>query len=158
MSNENVSNEALQSFIQEQPELQAQIVAAYDEKIAEHREAIAQLEAEKKSVTGKSGRGRKSSNSAQSVDTTGNVMKHKEAVLRVLKEPEFRRTGARAGDIKATAKEKYGHEFGKSLGPNLNSMCNDGELAYDENTKGGRGKFVYRLPKTKTQNNQQAAE
>lgn len=114
MSTATISPELMQKLLT--PELKAQLAAGLDAQIKE-------LEEQRKALMGGSRRGPKAGSkpAGSNADTSGNKLKHKEAVLKVLGYVEFK-SGATSKQIKEAAKEKLDHEFGISLATTLNKM------------------------------------
>ena len=117
---ENLTPELINELLSLKPEIRGEITAAIDAKIAH-------LNQMRGAVAGEEQKPAKKAKKSATVDTSKNIMKHKEAVLKVLNLADYK-NGATSRDIRKTAEDRYGHVFGSSLGTTLNSMIKEKDL------------------------------
>lgn len=124
----------MQKVLEVSPELRDQMVAAVDARITDLQQVRAELTGSKQS------RGRRSN---------GNKETHGAAVLQVLSLPEAK-SGIRSREIGRLAKEKFDHNFGKSLGTTLNNLCTASQPKISwkpVDPKAKKSQYIYSLAK-----------
>lgn len=130
-----ITPEALEIALRRKPELRDEIFEAVREE-QEYISGIASSILSGAPAKKRRGRG------AARADTSGNVMKHGEAILALLK---THKKGLRSGEIRKLAKTELNHNFGSSMHTTLNNLTTgDPPLVQWE---GEKRNYVYKLAK-----------